>query len=846
LALAVTENEAFQRAVTALRSGHIEDAQRLFKQVLRKQPKHVAALNLLGIVLTQLGRFAEAETYLRRALQENANSDATLYNYGIVLKALHRPAEALQRFTEALQINPAAAETWNNRGTVFNDLKRHDEAIADFDKAIALQPRYAEAYCNKGKTLAILGRFEDALAAFTVANTLNPDLAEAWLGRAQAIHTLQPDDAAIASYTKALALKADLIEAWIGRGNKFAELKRHDDALADYARAITLAPDLAAAWLGRGNVLFALTRNDEALQAYDRALSLDPDLPQAWLGRGNVLAELQRYDEASLAYDKATALKPDLAEAWFGLGNRSLEAKRYDDALGAYDRAIALRSDFVEAWYGRANVLLEMNLTEDAEAALRRARTIDPDFPELRFAECFSLLRILYSSADDIALQRERYGTKLRGLADYVRENGAQRDLIKAVRSKSPFYLAYQGLNDRELQRLYGSILCSIAERAFPPAPMPPPPLPGEPVRVGIVSGFFHMHSNWKVPIKGWLGQLDRKRFRLFGYHLGTKSDAETKVAAAMCDRFVHRALSIEGWRREIHADAPHVLIYPGLLMDDTSTLLAAQRLAPVQCNSWGHPETSGIPTLDYFLSSELMEPADAAEHYTERLIRLPNLSVYYEPIEPEPCLMNRAALGLRADAPVFWCGQSLYKFLPQFDFVFAEIARHANNCQFAFLQYQGTQQITEMFRQRLDRAFALSGLRTSDHIVFLPRLSQSEYSAAIGLCDVFLDSIGWSGCNSTLESLPHNIPIVTMPGPLMRGRHSAAILRMMGMTETIAADCDEYIAIAARLAKDSDQRQALRRTISSNKHRLFRDRECIEALQQFLDRTARQQPNGQ
>ena len=94
--------------------------------------------------------------------------------------------------------------------------------------------------------------------------------------------------------------------------------------------------------------------------------------------------------------------------------------------------------------------------------------------------------------------------------------------------------------------------------------------------------------------------------------------------------------------------------------MDPISTQLAAQRLAPVQCNSWGHPDTSGFPTLDYYLSSDLMEPPDGQDHYTERLVRLPNLSVYYEPIDPSSASIARQDLGLRSTATVYWCAQSL------------------------------------------------------------------------------------------------------------------------------------------------------------------------------------------
>src|SRR5258708_18722831 len=111
---------------------------------------------------------------------------------------------------------------------------------------------------------------------------------------------------------------------------------------------------------------------------------------------------------------------------------------------------------------------------------------------------------------------------------------------------------------------MYGSMVCRIMADRYEPASLPPPPAPNEQVRVGIVSGFFRHHSNWKIPIKGWLSQLDRGRFKLFGYHTGIEQDAETKAAFALCDRFIQGPLSVDRWRHTIAADAVHVLIYPG------------------------------------------------------------------------------------------------------------------------------------------------------------------------------------------------------------------------------------------------------------------------------------------
>jgi len=193
----------------------------------------------------------------------------------------------------------------------------------------------------------------------------------------------------------------------------------------------------------------------------------------------------------------------------------------------------------------------------------------------------------------------------------------------------------------------------------------------------------------------------------------------------------------------------------------------------------------------------------------------------------------------------VFWCAQSLYKYLPQYDEVFPRIAAAAGDCQFVFVQNARSAAVTQYFRRRLDRAFAGSGLRAADHCVFLPQMEAADFIAAAGQCDIFLDSIGWSGCNSTLESLPYDLPIVTLPGPLMRGRHGAAILRLIGINETIAGSLDDYVAIAARLAWDLPWRMAIKARIAANKHRLYRDRDCIAALEAFLDQAARDGSSG-
>jgi protein O-GlcNAc transferase len=476
----------------------------------------------------------------------------------------------------------------------------------------------------------------------------------------------------------------------------------------------------------------------------------------------------------------------------------------------------------------------------EASAHFERAFALKPDFLEAELALCMAQLPALYENASELAERRDAYASRLASLCVDVERAGVPAALADAIGSHQPFYLPYQGLDDRELQTLYGSLVCKIMAAKYKTPVLPNTPSPHEPIRLGIVSGFFRRHSNWKIPLKGWLTQLDRNRFHVSGYYTSGERDGETDAAAALCERFVMGPRSLDAWRRTILDDTPHVLIFPEIGMDKMSAQLAAQRLAVVQCASWGHPVTSGFPTIDYFISSDLMEPAGAAIHYSEQLIRLPNLSIYYEPAGIPPVAIDRTQLGLRDNAVVYWCCQSLPKYLPQFDEVFARIAAEVPDCQFTFIEFAGGRGVTEMFRARLDRAFKAAGLSAGNHCVFLPRLAPDCFVAAIGQCDVVLDSIGWSGCNSILESLVHNIPIVTLAGDMMRGRHTAAILKMMDVREGTSRTVDEYVSMAGFLGRNKASRIEFSAEIAEKKHRIYRDRDCILALETFLDRAVR------
>ena len=151
-------------------------------------------------------------------------------------------------------------------------------------------------------------------------------------------------------------------------------------------------------------------------------------------------------------------------------------------------------------------------------------------------------------------------------------------------------------------------------------------------------------------------------------------------------------------------------------------------------------------------------------------------------------------------------------------------------DARFVFVDAPRGRQVKGLMRARL-----AEGFDAGRHCVFLDRMEQADFVALSGMCDVVLDSVGWSGCNSTLECLPLGTPIVTLPGETMRGRHTAAILEEIGETFGVARDEDDYVRLAVTLAGDRALRDRVRAGLVANWMRATGDTRPVRALEAFL-----------
>ncbi len=626
---------------------------------------------------------------------------------------------------------------------------------------------------------------------------------------------------------------------------------RIPEAEAEY-RAVLAQGDAAEALQGLGVARYQQGDAAGALDLLRAALALRPDARAAY-NAAVVLTALDRRAEVidllrPLVLQQPTYLAPYgvLSLAYEALGDRhaagAVTQALLQQALGAAGvetvaetaaRLIALEYEPADT-VGLANRLRVRGLSEPASQLLQARLARAPGDLGARLALAMSRLTVVHESEAEIDARRDAYARDLQALTQALSDASPEQliDGARSVGDSKPFYLSYHGCNDRPLQQAYGAAVSRMMRQALGSQPALAPRTPGARLRVGFATGYFHLHSVSKL-FGGWVRHLDRGRFELFGYAFGSADDDCGRSLAAACDHFAGDFADHEAAARAMLADRLDVVLYPEIGMHPTAVKLACRRLAPVQCVAWGHPVTSGLPDIDYFLTSDLMEPADGQEAYTERLVRLPGLSICYDPLPSEGGRLTRADLGLGDEAVVYVCCQALYKYLPRHDAVIAAIARQVPAAQFLFIGAV-TEPAAARLRRRLAAALVQAGLDPDRHLVFTPGVSVAAFSSLLRAGDVYLDSLGWSGGNTTLEAVTCDLPVVTTPTDLMRGRHSAAILSRMGLAHAVSPTLDAYVARAAALA-DPGVRAAARAEVQDNKHRLFGDLEPVRALEAFL-----------
>ena len=776
----------------------IASEKNLILEAIKQSTLNADYLFELSILCLKNNRLKDAELILDcLSLKENDNTKV-FYNLGLVRSLNGRHNEAVEAYNIVLKLNPNDVETLINKSSAFNELKEHDLSLKTADEAIKVDPLMPEAWINKGTALSNLNLFEESINAYKEACRLNPLCFDAWLNQSLPLNSLG----------------------------------RHDDALVTCNEAVKLKKNSDKAFANRAITFYELHRYCEAIKDFDSAIALNSNFPYYYFGKGIALYKIYSYSEALTEFNKAISIQPSYADALYHKALTLYEMKQYKEALFQVINVIEVNPQKPEYWYSKGVILKDLCQPTEASTCFINAVHLNPKDRLAQWANAFSFIPHIFRGDENIEELRDKFLQELEKLNGSISDQELD-GLFKVVGSHQPFYLAYQNFNNKVLLSKYG-LICDrfmrqwqLDNKVFPLANSKL-----NKIKIGIVSSHIYDHSVWNAVTKGFLLNFDLNKFEVYIFYLGEVFDKETNLAKSIATSFLCEKLSVLSWAKLICEKNMDALFYPEVGMHKLTTQLASLRLCGMQMVGWGHPETTGLPSIDYFLSGELFE-SGVDDAYSENLVKLPNLGSYFYKVPAIPLPDIPKATLASDEMPLLVCPGTPYKYDPKNDWIFIEIVKQLGKCKLVFFDYN--EDLILILKMRLAKKFNEANLLIDDFIVFSPWLTSSDFFDLMKKSTVFLDTIGFSGFNTAIQAIECELPIITRRSQFLRGNLASGLLTRVGLSQLIANSDDEYIELVVKLVKDKTYHKEVVEKLGTMKHLLYEDRSVVKALEDFL-----------
>jgi predicted O-linked N-acetylglucosamine transferase (SPINDLY family) len=619
-------------------------------------------------------------------------------------------------------------------------------------------------------------------------------------------------DLADESYRRVLSNDPKNATAWYLRSVVAVASDDDAQALKLLVKAVALAPDNAVFLCNLGDTYRRLDRVDEAIATLRRAVEAKPDLAEAWYNLGLALHDKGELNEAIVSYDFALGLKPELGLAGSRLVRALTQTRQHERAIAEYRARkgtmaesaqlhAAVADALAETWRrayngGAAHGEWESRLDE-AIIHFRRAIEIVPQSPEVHS----NLAAALHDRGHlDETLVHLRKAVELTQA-----EPTAHSNLL--------FLLAFDPACDaatilaeaRRWQTVQAAHLVPDAR------PYGNARDPARRIRIGYVSPNFrgHCQALYILPL---LRNHDRSSFEIFGYSFASKTDALTDKIREQCDVWRDfSSLSNEEAARCIREDQIDVLIDITMHMGENRALLFARKPAPVQICWLAYPGTTGLSAMDYRITDVHLDPPGSDDGvYTEKSIRLPDSFWVYDPlceiaVNPLPALTN---------GHVTFGSLNTFRKMNELTLdLWAPLLRSLPDSRLLLLAPPGEA------RSELETAFRRRGVE-AERLEFVPIQGRQSYLETYRRIDLGLDPLPANGHTTSLDAFWMGVPVVTMVGSTVLGRAGLCLAKNLGLPELVAFKPDEFVSIAADLARDLPRLAELRQELRGRMER--------------------------
>lgn len=602
-----------------------------------------------------------------------------------------------------------------------------------------------------------------------------------------------------------------------------------DKAYKIFEELLSSNPNSSESYFHIANILRKKNKIEQAIISYEKAIKINPNHINALHNLATTLASIGKTDESIKNYNKIIKIKPEYLEAYGNLAILLASNNKINESILIYKKMIELKPDHIKTLNNFGYLLKSIGRTEEAIDIYKKA--FEFYYSDIRYAvNAYLLMPPITESINKIEFYRNKYLKGLKCLMQYRLNLYETGNII----IPQTFFLSYHGKDNLDIMKdtakLFRNIMPDINYVSKNKL------LIQKKIRIGFISQFLTMHTIGKL-FGGYIKNLNKEKFEIIIFHTHQTKKSEMKNDIdSKSNKIINLDSKISEQQQQIEEENLDIIFYPDIGMSAITYFLAFSRLAPVQIVSWGHPETTGIDTIDYFLSSKFFETKVSKNNYSERLVCLDNFPIFYETPKCNLPLKSRSDLGIPENANLYGCPQSLYKIHPDFDEILSGIL---NKDPEGYLVFIGGENIMKYWIMSLRKRWSDKFPIINKRVIFTNRLSFDEFISLCNCVDVLLDPIHFGGGNTFLESMLVGTPTITMPTTHLRGNITYAAYKQMNiLNPPIVYNNKDYIDLAVRLANNKEENAQLRDVSKrAAKDNLYENNNAIKEFEIFLEK---------
>lgn len=849
--MSITQTEiqkTLEIAVGHHEAGNSTDAEALYRQVLEVDPRNAAALNLLGVLASQVGRpdvavdlivqaidvapgnpmahynlanaylamdqEPAAERHFKEAILLQPTNAAAHYNLGVILMGRRDMKGAEDAFRSAIGHAPTLAQAWCNLGFVLREQDQHAAAIDAYHQGLSHDPTITEARSNLANILARLGRVEEAIASFATALKYEPTSASTYANLASTLSQAGWEERADRAFRASLTLEPASANTLHNHGINCKTFKEMADAEKWFRAALKVAPGYVAAAYNLGTALLHLARSDEARQAFYQVVRANPIHKDAWGNLGITFQASGQPGKAQAAFQKHLCLEPRHPDGLRNIAIVQQTLRRLDSAVSATRRALVVDRENSKSWEGHA-IALQRRGYVTAEFYSRAALCLGPSEAAhyinhgILCQEAGRLFDAEKSLGRALVCQPPTVNALLSMatiLSDLSRFDAAVSHGLKAIELAPDvgsshqalfFYLQFHPTFDpaesMRLHRRYDDLVTRPLRwknRAFRNDRDP-----NKRLRIGYIGPSFYTHSSNHF-FEPLLINHDHDTVEIHCYaEFLRQADAVTDRFRGYADHWTTTFnFSDEELAEKIRADGIDILVELAGHTSGNRLGAVARKPAPVSFHWLDHLLTTGLSAIDYILGDPVFIPPGSERFFSEKPWCLPRTVFPFrpdnadEPVGPSP-----------AAADGFVTFGTLSRSIRMHDRMIETLARVLVRTPKSRLLVFSKNYQDQAVRDDLIGKFGALGVESGRLTLgYHPR--PAEIYRQI---DIALDCFPHGSGVTLFEHAFMGHPVVTLRGTPAVGTVGSSLLTNIGHREWIAETRDQYVDIAADLARD-------------------------------------------